>query len=129
LLAPGFPRATKPVRARRVPSRPPVRCVPDATRAGSHHQGRFCDATAARRPDARVAPAGHLAWLREPLRPRRGTPSLALARPKEREMTSILQDAKGQMQASVDIAMRAVLRPNYIPMSPIWKQYKKDIEL
>jgi len=43
-------------------------------------------------------------------------------------MTSILQDAKAQMHASIDVAMRAVMGPSYQPMSPIWKQYEKDMK-
>lgn len=52
----------------------------------------------------------------------------ALNAVKRGEMTSILQDAKAQMQASIDVAMRAVLGPGYKPMSPIWKQYEKDMK-
>ncbi len=52
----------------------------------------------------------------------------ALNAVKRGEMTSILQDAEAQMQASIDIAMRAVLGPSYKPMSSIWKQYEKDTE-
>jgi putative xylitol transport system substrate-binding protein len=52
----------------------------------------------------------------------------ALNAVKRGEMTSILQDAKGQMQASIDIAIRAVLGPGYLPMSPIWRQYEEDME-
>lgn len=51
----------------------------------------------------------------------------ALNAVKRGEMTSILQDARAQMQASIDVAMRAVLGPGYKPMSPIWQQYKKDM--
>ncbi|CAH2603314.1 Sugar ABC transporter substrate-binding protein [Rhodovastum atsumiense] len=51
----------------------------------------------------------------------------ALRAVKAGEMTSILQDAKGQMQGSIDVAMRAVLGPDYQPMSPIWAQYGKDM--
>jgi len=40
------------------------------------------------------------------------------------EMTTYLQDAKAQMQASIDVAMRAVAGPSYKPLSPIWKQYE-----
>ncbi len=47
---------------------------------------------------------------------------------KRGEMTSVLQDAKAQMHASIDIAMRAVLGPGYKPMSPIWQQYEKDMK-
>ena len=50
----------------------------------------------------------------------------ALNAVKRGEMTSILQDAKAQMQASIDIAMRAVFGPSYRPMSSIWKQYEKE---
>jgi len=52
----------------------------------------------------------------------------ALNAVKRGEMTSILQDAKGQMQASIDLAMHAVLGPSYTPMSSIWKQYEKDMK-
>jgi len=52
----------------------------------------------------------------------------ALNAVKREEMTSILQDAKAQMQASIDVAMRAVLGPSYSPMSAIWKQYEKDVK-
>ncbi len=52
----------------------------------------------------------------------------ALNAVKRGEMTSILQDAKAQMQASIDLAMRAVVGPSYRPMSPIWKQYEKDMK-
>lgn len=39
------------------------------------------------------------------------------------EMTSVLQDARAQMQASLDVALRAVLGASYKPLSPAWKQY------
>lgn len=52
----------------------------------------------------------------------------ALNAVKRGEMTSILQDAKAQMQASIDVAMRAVLGTGYHPMSPIWKQYERDMK-
>ncbi len=51
----------------------------------------------------------------------------ALNAVKRGEMTSVLQDAKAQMHASIDIAMRAAVGPSYRPMSPIWKQYEKDM--
>ncbi len=44
------------------------------------------------------------------------------------EMVSILQDAKGQMQGSIDVALRAVKGENYQPQSDIWKQYAKDLK-
>ena len=47
----------------------------------------------------------------------------ALEAVKRGEMTSILQDARAQMQASIDVALRAVLGPSYKPMSPVWKEY------
>ena len=47
---------------------------------------------------------------------------------KRGEMASILQDAKAQIQASIDVAMRAVLGPGYRPLSPIWKQYAGSLE-
>ena len=52
----------------------------------------------------------------------------ALDAVKRGEMTSILQDAKAQMQASIDIAMRAVEGPGYKPLSPIWKQYASSLQ-
>ena len=51
----------------------------------------------------------------------------ALHAVKHGEMTSILQDAKAQMQASIDVALRAVLGTGYKPMSPIWKQYENSL--
>ncbi len=44
------------------------------------------------------------------------------------EMVSILQDAKGQMQGSIDVALRAVKGEGYQPQSDIWKQYAKDLK-
>ncbi|MEN4244632.1 substrate-binding domain-containing protein [Serratia marcescens] len=44
------------------------------------------------------------------------------------EMVSILQDAKGQMQGSIDVALRAVKGERYQPQSDIWKQYAKDLK-
>lgn len=44
------------------------------------------------------------------------------------EMVSILQDAKAQMQGSIDIAMRAVKGDSYQPQSAIWQQYAKDLQ-
>ncbi|MEB5992632.1 substrate-binding domain-containing protein [Serratia ureilytica] len=44
------------------------------------------------------------------------------------EMVSILQDAKGQMQGSIDVALRAVKGESYQPQSAIWKQYAKDLK-
>ena len=46
---------------------------------------------------------------------------------KRGEMTSVLQDARAQMHASIDLALRAALGPGYRPMSSIWKQYEKDM--
>jgi len=43
------------------------------------------------------------------------------------EMVSILQDAKGQMQGAIDVAMRAAKGDSYQPQSDIWKQYAKDL--
>ncbi len=48
----------------------------------------------------------------------------ALHAVKAGEMTSILQDARGQSQASIDVALRAVLGEGYKPQSAIWAQYK-----
>ena len=50
----------------------------------------------------------------------------ALRAVKAGEMTTILQDARGQMQGSIDVALRAVKGAGYKPMSPIWKQYEKQ---
>ncbi|MFC0180578.1 substrate-binding domain-containing protein [Thorsellia kenyensis] len=47
---------------------------------------------------------------------------------KEGEMVSILQDANGQMQGSIDIALKAVLGENYEPQSEIWKQYAEQLQ-
>ncbi|WP_439258993.1 substrate-binding domain-containing protein [Lonepinella sp. BR2930] len=47
---------------------------------------------------------------------------------KEKKMTSILQDAKGQIQGSIDVALRAVIGDSYQPMSDIWQQYKGQME-
>lgn len=44
------------------------------------------------------------------------------------EMVSILQDAKGQMQGSIDVALRAVKGESYQPQSEIWQQYAKDLK-
>lgn len=44
------------------------------------------------------------------------------------EMVSILQDAKGQMQGSIDIALRAVKGESYQPQSEIWKQYEANLK-
>jgi len=44
------------------------------------------------------------------------------------EMVSIMQDAKGQIQGSIDVAMRAVKGDEYKPQSTIWKQYEKDLQ-
>ncbi len=51
----------------------------------------------------------------------------AITAVKAGEMTSILQDARGQMQGSIDVALRAVKGPDYKPMSRIWPQYEKDL--
>ncbi|MGZ0655404.1 substrate-binding domain-containing protein [Coraliomargarita sp. W4R72] len=47
---------------------------------------------------------------------------------KEGKMTSILQDAKGQMQGSLDVALRNVLGADYKPQSAIWEQYQDQLE-
>lgn len=39
-------------------------------------------------------------------------------------LTSILQDANGQAQGSVDVAMRAIVGPTYKPQAKIWDRYK-----
>ena len=41
-------------------------------------------------------------------------------------MVSILQDAKAQMHGSIDVALRAVIGPEYKPMSDIWAQYEPE---
>lgn len=43
------------------------------------------------------------------------------------EMVSILQDAKGQMQGAIDVALRTVKGAGYQPQSDIWQQYAKDL--
>lgn len=52
----------------------------------------------------------------------------ALHAVKSKEMTSILQDARGQMQGSLDVALRHIIGENYTPHSTIWKQYKEKLE-
>lgn len=47
---------------------------------------------------------------------------------KNNKMTSILQDANGQMQGAIDVALKAVLGDKYQPMSDIWKQYQGKLE-
>lgn len=47
---------------------------------------------------------------------------------KEQKMTSILQDARGQMHGSIDVAIKAVLGEQYAPMSDIWVQYKSQMD-
>ncbi len=42
---------------------------------------------------------------------------------KTGEMTSVLQDAVGQAQGALDVALRAVIGEKYLPRSPIWKNY------
>jgi len=44
------------------------------------------------------------------------------------EMVSILQDANGQMQGSIDVAMKAVKGDNYQPQSLIWKEYAEQLK-
>lgn len=44
------------------------------------------------------------------------------------EMVSILQDAKAQMDGSIDVALRAVIGPKYKPMSTIWQQYSPELK-
>jgi putative xylitol transport system substrate-binding protein len=41
-------------------------------------------------------------------------------------LTSILQDAKGQMQGSIDVAMAAVKGSSYQPQADIWKESGMD---
>ncbi|SPT67556.1 D-ribose-binding periplasmic protein precursor [Anaerobiospirillum thomasii] len=47
---------------------------------------------------------------------------------QEGEMVSILQDAKAQMHGSIDVALRAVIGPEYKPMSDIWAQYEPELK-
>ncbi|MBC2602288.1 substrate-binding domain-containing protein [Puniceicoccus vermicola] len=47
---------------------------------------------------------------------------------KDGKMTSILQDARGQMQGSLDVALRHVLGPDFQPESDIWEQYEGQLE-
>ncbi|OMQ25782.1 substrate-binding domain-containing protein [Serratia oryzae] len=44
------------------------------------------------------------------------------------EMVSILQDAKGQIQGSIDVALRAVKGESYQPQSDIWQQYAQEMK-
>jgi len=46
----------------------------------------------------------------------------ALHAVKEGNMDSILQDGAAQAQGAIDVAIKAV-KPDYKPMSEIWKQY------
>ncbi len=48
----------------------------------------------------------------------------ALRLVKQGEMTSVLQDARAQMQGAIDIAIHSVQGDSYQPMSDIWKQYE-----
>jgi putative xylitol transport system substrate-binding protein len=43
---------------------------------------------------------------------------------KAGDMTSILQDAKGQSQGGLDLVLRAIIGTSYKPRSEIWKQYE-----
>ncbi|MBB4266758.1 substrate-binding domain-containing protein [Roseospira visakhapatnamensis] len=52
----------------------------------------------------------------------------ALRAVKAGEMTSVLQDARGQIQGSIDVALRAVLGESYEPQSIIWDQYAGDLD-
>ncbi|MGV6988261.1 substrate-binding domain-containing protein [Testudinibacter sp. P80/BLE/0925] len=47
---------------------------------------------------------------------------------KEKKMTSILQDARGQIHGSIDVAMKAVVGDGYQPMSDIWQQYQGKMD-
>ncbi|WP_116131067.1 substrate-binding domain-containing protein [Tropicimonas sp. IMCC34043] len=51
----------------------------------------------------------------------------ALRAVKAGEMTSILQDARGQAQGSIDVALRAVKGADYQPESEIWAQYAGEL--
>ncbi|TNH01245.1 sugar ABC transporter substrate-binding protein [Testudinibacter sp. TR-2022] len=47
---------------------------------------------------------------------------------KEKKMTSILQDARGQIHGSIDVVMKAVVGDSYQPMSDIWQQYQGKMD-
>ncbi|WP_028116753.1 substrate-binding domain-containing protein [Ferrimonas senticii] len=47
---------------------------------------------------------------------------------KAGQMTSILQDANGQMQGSIDVALRHVIGAEYQPASGLWQQYAGELE-
>ncbi|ABZ76573.1 periplasmic binding protein/LacI transcriptional regulator [Shewanella halifaxensis HAW-EB4] len=43
------------------------------------------------------------------------------------KMTSILQDANGQMQGSIDVALRHIIGEQYQPASAVWQQYADQL--
>ncbi|MEZ8635871.1 substrate-binding domain-containing protein [Vibrio cyclitrophicus] len=51
----------------------------------------------------------------------------ALHSVKEGKMVSILQDANGQMQGSIDVALRHIIGKEYTPKSEVWNQYSGDL--
>lgn len=51
----------------------------------------------------------------------------ALYAVKNEKMASILQDANGQMQGSIDVALRHIIGIEYKPSSAIWKQYESEL--
>ncbi|WP_372880416.1 substrate-binding domain-containing protein [Psychromonas sp.] len=52
----------------------------------------------------------------------------ALYAVKNDKMASILQDANGQMQGSIDVALRHVIGTEYKPSSTIWNQYAGQLD-
>ncbi|MGS0724834.1 substrate-binding domain-containing protein [Shewanella sp. 0m-11] len=52
----------------------------------------------------------------------------ALYAVQENKMTSILQDANGQMQGSIDVALRHIMGEQYQPASPVWQQYAEQLQ-
>ncbi|WP_223296498.1 substrate-binding domain-containing protein [Shewanella pealeana] len=51
----------------------------------------------------------------------------ALHAVKSDKMTSILQDANGQMQGSIDVALRHIIGEQYKPTSKVWQQYADQL--
>jgi len=52
----------------------------------------------------------------------------ALYSVKHDKMVSILQDANGQMQGAIDVALRHIIGAEYKPTSPIWAQYADKLD-
>ena len=52
----------------------------------------------------------------------------ALRAVKAGEMVSILQDANGQAQGSMDVALRHLVGASYQPQGSLWTEYKGQID-